>query len=394
MQPVSAQFIRVSNEKIRLTGSIDSLKELGLYMMLSAFLSNPAFTVASGGMQKLLLRHCKNRFFSLHGAWRSLSAKGLLKRTRVPLRKNRFSDYYTLTEAADPSVPDHRCLSFAEGQAYIKAYQPYIPPTEDFTKVSYEALTDPALSLSAKGLYAVIARALRFTETTPLTKAYLRTLCTEGENAFDGIFRELRVAGYLSLSPVYDRARGHAAYAYTLHTSPFRPVPDAHTQEKEAAARTQARPQAEPQPTPPKNTVSNTAPVATEAPPKHPMTEKDLQKQVRDQIEYDCLLPDFPQEKVDCVVSILLSFYKAVRNGHGDTTTQLAGEPVPRQAVADRFALLTCEDVRYVLEMGTKAAQKRSIRNMRGYLTTCLYRAKEDLALALDAFADRALPTS
>ena len=47
------------------------------------------------------------------------------------------------------------------------------------------------------------------------------------------------------------------------------------------------------------------------------------------------------------------------------------------------------EEIRYVLDTYHTVSAKQEIRCVPAYLLTCLYHAKENLALALDAFSAR-----
>ena len=122
-----------------------SLGDLALYAMIGTVLSNPSFTYAHGGLQNLLLRHTRNRYFSLHNSFRRLTLAGYLHRTRIPEGKNCFHDYYTLSHSITPTdigKDSDRCLSHAEGASFRASYQPFLPPTEDYTEVSIPMLME------------------------------------------------------------------------------------------------------------------------------------------------------------------------------------------------------------------------------------------------------------
>ncbi len=381
-----------------LTG-FPSLSALGLYALLSALLSNPAFETASGGMLHLLSSHCRNGVFSLSGTMRALRQDGYLVRTRVATAENRFADYYDLahekgqalqTDTALPApVAGSRCLSHKEAGIYRKARKPFSPPTDDFTMVSIPMLMDPRLSLAAKGLYAVIARYLRLAEYRSdivLSKAFLADILPVGENAFDRLFRELRRTGYLTLTRARDPMTGRGFYRYALceagaaaaaaTAAATAETATAETAAADAAAAKTAAVR--------KNSMS-----AMSGTFKAPPTAKDIRSaaEVRDavraRIEYDCLCAEYPRERLDAVVSILASF-------SGDTASP---PPLPpglgsdRATVTARLAALDAEDVRYVLDTYETVSRTSVIRSIRAYLTTCLYHAKENLALALDRVA-------
>lgn len=451
-------FVRVDNQKLRFVSSdpashaFSSLSDLGLYMMLSAILSNPSFVSAGGGMQNLLLRHCRNRYFSLHASWNRLTAAGYLKRTRMPLGHNRFHDAYTLTSAADPVQAPVVHLSYAEGVQYRGQYQPFLPPQKDFTAVSYPMLMDERLSLSAKGLYAVIARLLRLSEYQPsvvVSKAMLRPLCGEGKNAFDALLRELRVCGYLSLLRGWDPDAGKIRFVYCLNPDGNRTVSvsavsdkdDAVLREKQGSEAPSADPAEDASvpgsvrsayPAPDENTgacspaqkmtgkhghiritaenlpmplpiqtdlhtnAMQTGPVSggisssssSALPPPSVRPMDEIRKDIRTMIEYPVLLQEYTKEKLDAVVSIL-SDAKREAVLYPDRTDNIGGETVLKRELWDRYSQLDSEDIRFVLDAFREAARTTRIRRVRRYLTACLYHAKENMALALDVFSDR-----
>lgn len=387
-------FFRLSNRHIsaslrRFSESADapaaygfsSLGDLALYAMIGAVLSNPSFTYAHGGLQHLLLRHTRNRYFSLHHAVRRLTAAGYLRRTRIAEAQNCFHDYYTLSHTASAVCktgdPADCCLSRKDGQAFLSSYRPFLPPTEDYTEVSIPMLMDPNLSLGAKGLYIVIARYLRLQMYKPeivLSKDMLRAVCREGSNAFDRMFRELRRCGYLCLTREQNPLTGYPHYRYTLHKIPDTDTVSVCRTEKKTAADNAAATKTErlhrQEPTEPGSTVK-------------PVSD------IRAQIEYTCLAGDYPAERLDCIVSILQTYLSPPRSGDPQQIP-IGGIPYPREEITARFSALDSEDIRFVLDTYQDVSKTQKIRSVRRYLTTCLFHAKENLALALDAFAIRA----
>ena len=395
-------FLRLSNRHITATlRSADpdafsgwgfaSLCDLGLYAMLAAVLSNPSFTYANGGMQQLLLRHTKNRFFSLHNAFRRLQNAGYLIRTRIPEGKNCFRDFYTPLHTADTGAKAarNRCLTASAGAQYRASHQPFLPPTEDFTMVSIPMLMDPSLSLAAKGLYIVIARYLRLRSYRPslaLSKDLLRRQCREGANAFDRIFRELRSCGYLTLTRSRDAKTGYPCYDYSLHASAASISCTDMADNTAAASADECSRNADQVSASAAECGDRQSTATPKTQPKPPLSRTAARQAVHAQIEYDCLLAEYPPQRLDCIVSILLSY---LQPGGGDDPVRLGGESCTRDAVRGRFAALDSEDIRYVLDTYQDVSRQQKIKNIRGYLTTCLYHAKENLMLALDSFANR-----
>ncbi len=396
ISPAQVPFLRLSNRHIlsalRPYGSstenptgISSLSELGLYAMLGALLSNPSFTYARGGLQHLLSLHTKNRYFSLHAALRRLQSNGFLLRTRIPEGKNCFHDYYTLFEERRESDCTPVCLSASDGLTFVAARKPYAPPSADFTAISIPMLMDPTLSLSAKGLYIVIARYLRlmkYKPELPLSKNLLRNLCREGSNAFDRMFRELRTAGYLFLTRGYNPQTGRHCYRYSLLQDPCRTEKTVNVPGSGAATE---RPAASVMSAAPHQTLTEEKNCVRTAERGRTATTRE---EIHQQIEYACLVEEYPKERLDCIVSILSAFR---RTEAGNTPKRLCigGGFYSREEVAAQLSRLDSEDIRFVLDTYEEVQRTQKIRSIRGYLTACLFRAKETLGLALDAFAAR-----
>ena len=79
--------------------------------------------------------------------------------------------------------------SAAESGAFIRK-------TRGYSVVQNEALFNDSLSMSAKGLYALIAARIDYT-AVPLTKQWLMNHCTEGERSFNRAWDLLKNNGYL-----------------------------------------------------------------------------------------------------------------------------------------------------------------------------------------------------
>lgn len=415
-----SQFVRVSNALLRSVRSsaddkngsprFSSLRELGLYMMLSGILSNPAFISAPGGLQSLLLGHCRNRFFSLHGAWKKLSSEGWLKRIRIPRGLNRFIDCYDLQNTPNPKTAASVNLSASAAEQYLSDRGAFVPPTEDFTKVSYAMLMDSRLSLSAKGLYAVIARLLRLSGLHPelrISKDMLRTLCGEGKNAFDGLFRELRTLGYLSLERGWDAEQGKICFRYVLCPAPTvnSDVPaesltamaeDTVSSKKEQVMES-ANNMQRASDLPGTISVSTEKNIGSSVHTGSSVSEKksfaavivpseqDIRRSVQEQIEYPVLQADYPKERLDFIVSILSDGIRGALRKPGRLIS-LGADQLCAEEIADRYKALDCEDIRFVLDSYKEQSHSTKIHNARKYLMTCLYHAKENFHMALDAF--------
>ena len=100
--------------------------------------------------------------------------------------------------------------SAAESGAFIRK-------TRGYSVVQNEALFNDSLSMSAKGLYALIAARIDYT-AVPLTKQWLMNHCTEGERSFNRAWDMLQNNGYL-VAHVRPAKHGRFCYEYELRDS-------------------------------------------------------------------------------------------------------------------------------------------------------------------------------
>lgn len=87
-----------------------------------------------------------------------------------------------------------------------------------FTQISNHLLRDPNVSLKAKGLYSLIASYLSMIDFT-LYKSTLRSNCSEGRDAFDKTWNELKNSGYLVQYKI-KTDQGRFEYEYELLDEP------------------------------------------------------------------------------------------------------------------------------------------------------------------------------
>lgn len=89
----------------------------------------------------------------------------------------------------------------------------------NFAQISNTALQDKNLSLKAKGLYAVI-QSLITIPGIDLRLWKLRSMCKEGDKAFDGAWKELKTTGYLKQYRMPSGQKGAFMYEYDLLFEP------------------------------------------------------------------------------------------------------------------------------------------------------------------------------
>ena len=89
----------------------------------------------------------------------------------------------------------------------------------NFAQISNTALQDKNLSLKAKGLYALI-QSLITIPGIDLRLWKLRSMCKEGDKAFDGAWKELKATGYLKQYRMPSGRKGSFMYEYDLLFEP------------------------------------------------------------------------------------------------------------------------------------------------------------------------------
>lgn len=101
--------------------------------------------------------------------------------------------------------------SAAESGAFVRK-------TRGYSVVQNEALFNDSLSMSAKGLYALIAARIDYT-AVPLTKQWLMNHCTEGERAFNRAWDMLKNNGYSIYSKFVPSFRMDSMIAFVFSTA-------------------------------------------------------------------------------------------------------------------------------------------------------------------------------
>ena len=394
-----AAFIRLDNSIIRRRAEgITHPDDVGLFALLSAFLSIPSFRTPNGGMHAAIAKHCTNGRHTVNAAWQRLSRSGYLKRTRLPDEHYRLRDLYTLQITPDLSSPAVHHLSALQARRVWEQHTSFIPPRENFTPVSTAALMDPRLSLSAKALYALIRQRMLLCDRVngiELNRESIRRTSGMGECAFRRVWRELRDTGYLSLTHTYDPARKKMRYRYILAEQVAKQPEkeDNATQDEQASslfsdfsllnADVPAKTTSPTTTGSAKQSITRSASVSKDNRSIHMDTE--LREAVRDQIEYDVLLTrENPPALLDCAVEVLTRVYRTAP----DTTMTLRGAYYTAAEVQDTLHALDANETEYALQALQKAmeaAERRGnpIQNVRAYLLNCLFTAKTDFATSL-----------
>ena len=381
-----AAFVRLDNRIIRRRAEgITSPDDVGLFALLSVFLSIPDFKTPTGGLHAAVAKHCSNGRHTVNAAWQRLSAAGYLKRTRLPDASFRLCDIYTLTTTPDLATPPVNHLSYALSHKTWNTHRSFTPPTEDFTPVSTEALMDARLSLAAKGLYAMIRQRLLLSARVSgvsIGREGLRRSSGLGECAFRRIWGELRDTGYLTLTHVWDADQKKMVYHYDLAEQLDAVLPAQPTAKDAASAAAPAK----------AKEWSDIPSAALTAEDKQPALFEatytpvdELVELVKDQIEYDVLCTrDNPQPLLDCAVEVISRILHMPPGG--DIT--IKGAHYSAFEVQRALSALDANEAEYAIQAAHGAIERARgkgtpIQNVRAYLLSCLLTAKTDFATSL-----------
>lgn len=390
-------FIRMDNQIIRRrTPGLQRPEDVGLFALLSAFLSIPGFRTPGGGLHRLVASHCSNGRHSINAAWQRLSQAGYLKRTRLPDASFRLYDLYALHGRPEPDAPAVSYASLLHGRRLMEQHRAYAPPTENYTALSYPMLMDARLSLAAKGVYALIRQRLQLAarvEGITIQKESLRRSSGMGDCAFRRVWRELRDTGYLTLQHVWDDTRRCMLYRYQLAEQAPTAVPEDEAsavspirggeQQKEQVLRSPQShmPEGATAPTyKPEQASTRREPFEAETMVRR---DADVEEAIREQIEYDVLRSrEIPPALLDLTVELMTGIALLPP---GKTLT-IKGAAYSAASVQRTLAALDANEVEFAINAVAQAAAKQPIRSMRAYLLACLFSAKVDFAMSVTLF--------
>ena len=236
----------------------------------------------------------------------------------------------------------------------------------NFSMVSNEILRNDAVSLKAKGLYALIQSYITI-EDFSLYKGFLLSKCKEGKKAFDAAWKELKDTGYLIQYQMQDPKTKQFYWEYDLidslgekqypqngtmgigsHTSKKDDMVQSICGSKEVMAIGGTN-----------KTVSNNTDLK-EYISNHIVSERD----VADQIGYDESLHD---EFIENIVLLMTE----VLNMPDDSMIRINQNSQKAKVVKDRFRKIRYKHIVYMkLVFSEFTGEINSIRN---YLITALY---------------------
>ena len=266
-----------------------------------------------------------------------------------------------------------------------------VEKTKDFTIMSNHHLRNTELSLKAKGLLSLM---LSLPEDWDYTTKGLAHICKDGVDSITTALKELERHGYLTRQRLrYDNGQ-LGDIEYTIHEQPVSTENTGLSPKRENPRQVnprQAKPeQAEPEQENPAQL--NTNPQKTKKSktdisrthqsiyPEEPETagcqdgidRMDMAEAyrgiIKENIEYDFLVPRYGQERLDEVLELMLEVILSKR-----PYIRIAGDDFPREIVKSRFLKINSGHLEYVFDCIDKNTTK--VGNIKAYLLAALYNA-------------------
>lgn len=254
-----------------------------------------------------------------------------------------------------------------------------VEKSQNYTVMSNYHLRDKELSLKAKGL---LSQMLSLPDDWDYTLAGLSHINRESKDAIRSAVNELEAAGYIRRHQKTDASGKFSGNEYVIHESPVSSEPSLEkpssgnpTQLNIDITNTQR------QNTDVLNTDSIPFPSdetqeAAAWLPEAKRRESDAQymdsyrELIRDNIEYDILLHNKPDEKdrLDEIVELMTETVCSKRR-----YIRIAGNDFPAESVKSRLLKVNSEHIQFVFDCLDKNTTE--VRNIKQYLLTTIYNA-------------------
>lgn len=274
--------------------------------------------------------------------------------------------------------------------------------TKNYTMMSNQHLKDKRLTLKAKGLMSVM---LSLPENWDYTLRGLSAISKEGVDAVSEAVKELERSGYVIRNRKRDERGRLSGTEYLIYEDCHmnsQPAPDAPEPEKPKRENprlenpVQEKPVQE-NPKQEKPEQENPAQLNTN-PQKTKKSKTDISRThqsiypeepetagcqdgidrmdmaeayrgiIKENIEYDFLVPRYGQERMDETVELMLETVLSRR-----PYIRIAGDDFPREVVRSRFLKINSGHLEYVFDCIDKNVTK--VNNIKAYLLAALYNA-------------------
>ena len=259
-----------------------------------------------------------------------------------------------------------------------------IERTRDYTVMSNHHLKNPDLSLKAKGLLSMM---LSFPDGWNYSERGLASICKEGVDAIHSAIKELESTGYMERHQLRGKGGRIVDTEYVIYEKPHTPdmappdtenpdmdSPDAAAPEPENPGElNNKKPNTKKSNTQVFNTQSFTPPAPSrgdEDGTTDGLTEKS---EIRDQIEYECLIEQYSREQVDELVELMLE----VQMNRGKSIRLGRDAEFPTAFVQHRFSQIGREHIEKVLDGIHENTTE--VKNTKAYLLSALFNSVSTL---------------
>ena len=259
-----------------------------------------------------------------------------------------------------------------------------IERTRDYTVMSNHHLKNPDLSLKAKGLLSMM---LSFPDGWNYSERGLASICKEGVDAIHSAIKELESTGYMERHQLRGKGGRIVDTEYVIYEKPHTPdmappdtenpdmvLPDAAAPEPENPGElNNKKPNTKKSNTQVFNTQSFTPPAPSrgdEDGTTDGLTEK---REIRDQIEYECLIEQYSREQVDELVELMLE----VQMNRGKSIRLGRDAEFPTAFVQHRFSQIGRDHIEKVL--GGIKENTTEVKNTKAYLLSALFNSVSTL---------------
>ena len=259
-----------------------------------------------------------------------------------------------------------------------------IERTRDYTVMSNHHLKNPDLSLKAKGLLSMM---LSFPDGWNYSERGLASICKEGVDAIHSAIKELESTGYMERHQLRGKGGRIVDTEYVIYEKPHTPdmaspdtenpdmdSPDAAAPEPENPGElNNKKPNTKKSNTQVFNTQSFTPPAPSrgdEDGTTDGLTEK---REIRDQIEYECLIEQYSREQVDELVELMLE----VQMNRGKSIRLGRDAEFPTAFVQHRFSQIGREHIEKVLDGIHENTTE--VKNTKAYLLSALFNSVSTL---------------
>ena len=255
-----------------------------------------------------------------------------------------------------------------------------------YTVMANYHLRDKTLSLKAVGL---LSKMLSFNDGWQFSTKGLSAICKEGPDAVLAALRELEDAGYLVRHQSRDEKGRMSSMVFEIYEKPQMGLPDTekpHTEKPDTDNPFTGKPCTEnpaqlntnPQKT--KKSKTDISRTHQSIYPEEPETagcqdgidRMDMAEAyrgiIKENIEYDFLVPRYGQERMDETVELMLETVLSRR-----PYIRIAGDDFPREVVRSRFLKINSDHLEYVFDCIDKNVTK--VNNIKAYLLAALYNA-------------------